>query len=564
MKKVILFSVLHSLFDMMSFGALALVFSGLIDGFTTSMIWMVFGITLISMLLKIWCSYISDFGKVQIGYFMCAEKRIHIGDRIKYMPMGYFSDHNLGNLTSVVTTTMSDIENNASMVLTNILGGYIHAAIITVIMLCIDWRIGVTILCGILLFTWCISRLQKKAEIISPQRQQAQETLVSNVLEYVQGMLIVKSFNLGQNSNSKMKQAIMDSKDKNLKLERTFVPYNMLQQILLYGTSILVIVEGLCFYLEGTMELSICLLMTVASFMLFGQLQSAGNTSALLRLLDVSIDKVEEIDKTPVMDEHGKPTKPENFNIVFDDVSFSYGEHKILDHVSLTIPEKKTTAIVGPSGAGKSTLSAVLTGRERFEVTQGEVEFNGKNLLEMPAEDRAREGIFLSFQYPVEIPGVSTVNFLKTAVNEIRKYHGQPPYPAGDFLKMIRQKMELVGIDNKLLNRSLNEGFSGGEKKKNEIFQMAVLEPKLAILDETDSGLDIDALRTVANGVNKLKKPENATIVITHYQRLLDYIVPDVVHVLYDGRIVKTAGKELVAELEEKGYDWIKEEVKGK
>ena len=237
---------------------------------------------------------------------------------------------------------------------------------------------------------------------------------------------------------------------------------------------------------------------------------------------------------------------------------------EILKGIDLEIKAGEVHAIMGPNGAGKSTLSAVLTGRERFEVTQGEVEFNGKNLLEMPAEDRAREGIFLSFQYPVEIPGVSTVNFLKTAVNEIRKYHGQPPYPTGDFLKMIRQKMELVGIDNKLLNRSLNEGFSGGEKKKNEIFQMAVLEPKLAILDETDSGLDIDALRTVANGVNKLKKPENATIVITHYQRLLDYIVPDVVHVLYDGRIVKNAGKERVAELEEKGYDWIKEEVKGK
>ena len=237
---------------------------------------------------------------------------------------------------------------------------------------------------------------------------------------------------------------------------------------------------------------------------------------------------------------------------------------EILKGIDLEIKAGEVHAIMGPNGAGKSTLSAVLTGRERFEVTQGEVEFNGKNLLEMPAEDRAREGIFLSFQYPVEIPGLSSVNFLKTAVNEIRKYHGQPPYPTGDFLKMIRQKMELVGIDNKLLNRSLNEGFSGGEKKKNEIFQMAVLEPKLAILDETDSGLDIDALRTVANGVNKLKKPENATIVITHYQRLLDYIVPDVVHVLYDGRIVKTAGKELVAELEEKGYDWIKEEVKGK
>ncbi len=234
---------------------------------------------------------------------------------------------------------------------------------------------------------------------------------------------------------------------------------------------------------------------------------------------------------------------------------------EILKGVNLEINPGEVHAIMGPNGAGKSTLSSVLTGRERFEVTAGEIEFNGKNLLELPADDRAREGIFMSFQYPVEIPGVSTVNFLKTAVNEIRKYHGLPSYPAADFLKMIREKMDLVGIDNKLLNRSLNEGFSGGEKKKNEIFQMAVLEPRLAILDETDSGLDIDALRIVANGVNKLKKPGNSTIVITHYQRLLDYIVPDVVHVLYDGRIVKTAGKELVGELEAKGYDWIKEEV---
>ncbi|MGL5681904.1 MAG: Fe-S cluster assembly ATPase SufC [Marinifilaceae bacterium] len=234
---------------------------------------------------------------------------------------------------------------------------------------------------------------------------------------------------------------------------------------------------------------------------------------------------------------------------------------EILKGVNLEIRPGEVHAIMGPNGAGKSTLSAVLTGKEKFKVTKGEIWFNGKNIMDMPAEDRAREGMFLSFQYPVEIPGLSTVNFLKTAVNEIRKYHGEAPYPPGDFLKMIRSKMEIVGIDNKLLNRSLNEGFSGGEKKKNEIFQMAVLEPKLAILDETDSGLDIDALRIVANGVNRLKRPDNATIVITHYQRLLDYIVPDYVHVLYNGRIVKSAGKELVAELEEKGYDWIKEEV---
>lgn len=234
---------------------------------------------------------------------------------------------------------------------------------------------------------------------------------------------------------------------------------------------------------------------------------------------------------------------------------------EILKGINLEIKPGEVHAIMGPNGAGKSTLSAVLTGRECFHVTKGEIWFNGKNLLDMPAEDRAREGIFLSFQYPVEIPGISTVNFLKTAVNEHRKYLGLPPYPAGEFLKMIREKMELVNIDSHLLNRSLNEGFSGGEKKKNEIFQMAVLEPKLAILDETDSGLDIDALRIVAHGVNRLKRPDNSTIVITHYQRLLDYIVPDVVHVLYDGRIVKTAGKELVAELEKNGYDWIKQEV---
>lgn len=234
---------------------------------------------------------------------------------------------------------------------------------------------------------------------------------------------------------------------------------------------------------------------------------------------------------------------------------------EILRGVNLRINPGEVHAIMGPNGAGKSTLSAVLTGRENYEVTEGEIFFEGKDLLALKPEERARAGLFLSFQCPVEIPGVSTVNFLKTAVNEKRKYAGLPPYPAGEFLKMIREKMELLGMDNKLLNRSLNEGFSGGEKKKNEIFQMAVLDPKLAILDETDSGLDIDALRIVSNGVNKLRNPEKSVIVITHYQRILDYIVPDVVHVLYDGRIVKTAGKELVRELEERGYDWIKEEL---
>lgn len=233
----------------------------------------------------------------------------------------------------------------------------------------------------------------------------------------------------------------------------------------------------------------------------------------------------------------------------------------IIKGISLEVKPGEIHAIMGPNGSGKSTLAAVLAGRELVRVTEGTISYYGKNLLEMSPEERSKEGIFLGFQYPIEIPGVSMVNFMKTAVNEHRKHNGLEPLSASDFLKMMREKKELVEIDSKLANRSVNEGFSGGEKKKNEIFQMAMLEPRLAILDETDSGLDIDALRIVANGVNKLKKPVNSTIIITHYQRLLDYIIPDFVHVMYDGRLVKSAGKELALELEDKGYDWIKKEV---
>ncbi len=231
---------------------------------------------------------------------------------------------------------------------------------------------------------------------------------------------------------------------------------------------------------------------------------------------------------------------------------------EILKGINLKVNAGEVHAIMGPNGSGKSTLAQVLAGREDYKVTEGEVLYNGKNLLDLSPEDRAREGIFLAFQYPVEIPGVSNVNLLKTAVNEIRKYNGEEELDAIDFLDLIKEKMKLVELDQSFLKRSVNEGFSGGEKKRNEIFQMAVLNPKLAILDETDSGLDIDAIKVVANGVNKLKSKDNATIVVTHYQRMLNYIIPDFVHVLYNGRIVKSGGKELAMELEEKGYDWIK------
>jgi len=236
-------------------------------------------------------------------------------------------------------------------------------------------------------------------------------------------------------------------------------------------------------------------------------------------------------------------------------------DKEILKGINLTVNHGEVHAIMGPNGTGKSTLASVIAGKDIFEVTQGTVLYNGKNLLEMSVEDRAREGVFLGFQYPVEIPGVSITNFMRTAVNEIRKYKGKEALTAAEFLALMEEKKKIVEIQAKLTNRSVNEGFSGGEKKRNEIFQMAMLEPELAILDETDSGLDIDALRIVATGVQKLRSKDNATIVITHYQRLLDYIVPDFVHILYEGKIVKTGTKELALELEEKGYDWIKEEL---
>ena len=243
------------------------------------------------------------------------------------------------------------------------------------------------------------------------------------------------------------------------------------------------------------------------------------------------------------------------------DLHASINGKEILKGINLNIKKGEVHAIMGPNGSGKSTLSSVLVGNPAFEVTKGSVTFGGKDLLALSPEDRSHEGLFLSFQYPVEIPGVSMVNFMRAAVNEKRKYEGLAPLTASEFLKLMREKRAVVELDNKLANRSVNEGFSGGEKKRNEIFQMAMLEPKLSIWYETDSGLDIDALRIVAEGVNKLKTPETSCIVITHYQRLLDYIKPDIVHVLYKGRIVKTAGPELALELEKRGYDWIKAEL---
>lgn len=533
MKQAIVFSVLHSIFDMMAFAALYLVFSGIQDGFRQSSVWLIFGIMLASIILKIACSYVSDFDKVKIGYFMCSDKRIHIGDRIKYMPMGYFSDHNLGNLTSVVTTTMGDIENNASTVMTSILGGYIHAAIITIVMLAIDWRIGATILCGILLFTWCISALQKESEIIAPQRQQAQETLVSNVLEYVQGMIIVKSFNLGQNANSKVKQAIRESKGKNLALERAFVPYNILQQGILYGTSVLVMAEAISFFLDGSMELSICLLMTVASFMLFGQLQSAGNTSALLRLLAASIDKVEEIDHTPVLDEHGKAYKPLHYDIAFQDVSFAYGEHKILDHVSFSIPEKTTTAIVGPSGAGKSTMCNLIA---RFwDVNDGKITIGGRDIRDYTL-DSLLANISEVFQkvYLFADTIENNIKFGNPAASHEEVVAAAKRACCHDFIMSLPDGYDtMIGEGGATL--------SGGEKQRISIARAILKDAPIIILDEATASVDPENENLLMGAIEELTK-NKTVIMIAH--RLKTVRKADQILVLSGGSIVQRGTHE--------------------
>lgn len=507
LKQVVVFSVLHSIFDMMSFGALAMTFSGLIQGFHTEDIWMIFAIIMCSIIFKVLCSYVSDFGKTKVGYFMCAEKRIHIGNRIKYMPMGYFNDHNLGNLTSQVTTTMGDIENYASTVINNILGGYIHAGIVTILMFFIDWRIGLTILSGIILFTVCTHLLQRKSEEVSPKRQDAQERLVGAILEYIQGMLIVKSFNLANQSNTKVKTAIAESKNRNLKMERAFVPYTAMQQIILYATSIIIIMESLMFFVKGNMSLSITLLMTVAAFIVFGQLQSAGNISSLLRILDVSIDKINEIDNTPVMDEEGSIQVPENYNIKFTNVSFAYDEKNILEDVNLEIKEKTTTALVGPSGSGKSTLANLIA---RFwDVNSGSIKIGGIDVREYKL-DSLMSKISIVFQ--------NVYLFADTIENNIK--FGNPNAGREEVIEAAKQACchEFIMALPKGYNTIIGEGgasLSGGEKQRISIARAILKDAPIIILDEATSSVDPENENLLTTAIEALTH-DKTIIMIAH------------------------------------------------
>lgn len=533
LKRCVLFSVLHSIFDMFQMGALALVFTGIINGLSQTTVWAALGMMIFSIIGRILCSYASDFGQVKTGYYMCAEKRIHVGDRIKYMPMGYFNDHSLGSLTSTVTTTMGEIENNASSVLSELLNGFLYTLILSIVLLFVDWRIGLLVLLGAVLFLWCNTQMQKKSKEISPLRQQAQENLVGAVLEYIQGLLVVKAYHLDSQSNQKIKNTIRDSKEKNLNLEHVFLPYGILQSVILRMMSIVVILSSICFYLSGTMTLVVCLLMIVASFLIYNQLEKAGEKSFALQILDSSMDNVNEIDKVPVMDGEGKELHPEHFDIEFHHVDFSFAQRKILSDINLFIPEKSTTAIVGPSGSGKSTLCSLIA---RFwDVDTGSIRIGGHDVREYKL-DSLLANISIVFQ--------NVYLFADTIENNIK--FGTPDATREEVIAAAKKACchDFISALPNGYHTVIGENgatLSGGEKQRISIARAILKDAPIIILDEATSSVDPENESQLQKAIEELTK-DKTILMIAH--RLKTVRHADQIIVVADGGIAQRGTHE--------------------
>lgn len=528
LKKSIVFSIINSIFDTFEIIALAIVMGGLIKGIQPKIVWQSLVVMLISVIGKIVTGYISDFGQTKVGYFMCAEKRIHIGDRLKYMPMGYFNNHSLGNITAAVTTTMSDIEHNAPTVLREVLHGFILSVAMAIGITIFDWRIGFIVFAGILLFIWMNALLQKKSQVDSPKKQLAQEKLVEDTLEYIHGMSVVKSFNLDNNSNKKIDKAIEEARDKNLKIEKVFIPYITMQQLLLNIISVVIILTSILFYLNGTMELNNCLLMVVSAFLIYTQLESAGSMASLLRILDISIDKVNEIDKAPVVDINGKDIKPKNFNIEVKDVDFSYEERKILSHINLKIPQNTTTAIVGKSGSGKSTLCSLIT---RFwDVDGGSVTLGGRDVREYKM-DSLLKNFSMVFQ--------NVYLFEDTIANNIK--FGNPEAPMEEVIEAAKKAcchdfiMELPDGYDTVIGEGGNT-ISGGQKQRISIARAILKDAPIIILDEATSNVDPENESQLQSAIQALTR--NKTIIMIAH-RLKTVRNADQIIVVNGGEIVQ-------------------------
>lgn len=533
LKKSVAFSLLHSIFDMFQIAALFLILIGLTEGMTLQIIVFTLLLLIIGILGKIYCSYISDFSQTKVGYYMCAEKRIHVGDRMKYMPMGYFNDHSLGKLTSAVTTTIGDVENNAPSVLITVVHGFVHVVVITIVMFFFDWRIGSLCCLGILLFLVCNSMMQKKSQKISLERQRAQEDLVGATLEYIQGMNIVKSFNFGGNSNQKMKQAIEESRVRNTKLETVFIPYGAAQQFVLRLISVSIMFCSILFYLQGSMTLVYCLLMCVASFLIFSELEKAGGKSFALRLIESSIDKINEIDETPIMDLSGQNITPPNMDIELKDVSFSYGEHQIFRCINLSVPSRTTLAIVGPSGSGKTTLCSLIA---RFwDVQSGSITLGGTDIRDYTL-DKLLSNFSIVFQ--------NVYLFADTIENNIR--FGKPDASHDEVVRVAKKAcchdfiMALPQGYDTVIGES-GATLSGGEKQRISIARAILKDAPIVILDEATSSVDPENESDLQAAIESLTESKT---VITIAHRLKTVKNADQIVVIADGKITQRGTHE--------------------
>ena len=533
LKKSVAFSLLHSIFDMFQIAALFLILIGLTEGMTLQIIVFTLLLLIIGILGKIYCSYISDFSQTKVGYYMCAEKRIHVGDRMKYMPMGYFNDHSLGKLTSAVTTTIGDVENNAPSVLITVVHGFVHVVVITIVMFFFDWRIGSLCCLGILLFLVCNSMMQKKSQKISLERQRAQEDLVGATLEYIQGMNIVKSFNLGGNSNQKMKQAIEESRVRNTKLETVFIPYGAAQQFVLRLISVSIMFCSILFYLQGSMTLVYCLLMCVASFLIFNELEKAGGKSFALRLIESSIDKINEIDETPIMDLSGQNITPPNMDIELKDVSFSYGEHQIFRCINLSVPSRTTLAIVGPSGSGKTTLCSLIA---RFwDVQSGSITLGGTDIRDYTL-DKLLSNFSIVFQ--------NVYLFADTIENNIR--FGKPDASHDEVVRVAKKAcchdfiMALPQGYDTVIGES-GATLSGGEKQRISIARAILKDAPIVILDEATSSVEPENESDLQAAIESLTESKT---VITIAHRLKTVKNADQIVVIADGKITQRGTHE--------------------
>lgn len=533
LKKSIVFSFFNSIFDMLQILALSVVIKALINEIKPQIMWCSLGIMLLSIIGKIITGYISDFSKTDAGYFMCAEKRIHIGNRLKYMPMGYFNNYSLGNITASVTTTMADIETNASVVISKVLHGFIFSAVIMVGITIFDWRIGLIVLVGILFFIGTNVLLQKRSQVDSPKRQTAQARLVEDTLEYVQGMNVVKAFNIDNDSDKKIDRAIEASRAGNLALEKAFLPYLALQQLALNIASVAVIFVSIFFYLGGSMELSNCLLMVVSAFLIYSQLETAGSTASLLRMMDVSMDSVNEIDSTPVMDIDGEKLEPANFDIEMKNVSFSYDKKKILDAINLKIPQKTTTAVVGPSGSGKSTLCNLIA---RFwDVDKGSVTIGGKDVKEYTL-DSLLKNISMVFQkvYLFEDTIANNIKFGKSEATMEEVMEAARKACCHDFISKLPDGYDTV----------IGEGgatLSGGERQRISIARAILKDAPIIILDEATSSVDPENESQLQSAIEELTR-DKTIIMIAH--RLKTVRNADQILVVDGGKIVQRGNHE--------------------